>query len=180
MTLYLNDRAKVYKYLWALLLLCSSSGWLFRLSSGTAAAAVGSSVCHLLFSGANSFAYFKIPSRRCFIFDTQKTPNTEPESMVPVARSRLSPVIARCSHCHAHTYYIFYAHIILHKHTRAHTLFYVTGYWWGNPWHHKGCDEVNRITYTNYHRHCAPAFKNIFLLILFVVTPQKFLLFQLR
>lgn len=50
----------------------------------------------------------------------------------------------------------------------------------GNPWQHKGWDEVNRITYTNYHRHCAPAFKNIFLLILFEVTPQKFLLFQLR
>lgn len=86
-----------------------------------------------------------------------------------------------------HTRTIFFTRIsyYTHTHTRTHrtlatTLFYVTGYWWGNPWNHKGCNEVNRITYTNYHRHCAPAFKNIFLLILFEVTPQKCLLFQLR
>lgn len=109
-------------------------------------------------------------------FLTPRRPRTLNQS-TPVPRSRLSPVIARCCHCHAHTYYIFYAHIILHTHPRTHCTMETTLFrcgWVRDPtWHHKGWDEVNRITYTNYHRHCAPAFKNIYLLISFEVTPQK-------
>lgn len=77
-----------------------------------------------------------------------------------------------------HVLYFLRAYHITHTHTHAHTL--CTGNYPFSVWHHKGWAEVNRITYTNYHRHCAPAFKNIFLLISFEVTPPKTLPFHLR
>lgn len=76
-----------------------------------------------------------------------------------------------------HTRTIFFTRISYYTHTHTHCTLATTLFrcgWVRDPtWHHKGWDEVNRITYTNYHRHCAPVFKNIYLLISFEVTPQK-------
>lgn len=106
--------------------------------------------CCWLTSGASSFGYFKIPSRRCFIFDTQ-VPNASAPVRSPQSCHRTLLPLSR-----THVLYFLRAYHITHK--QAKHPFYV----FRRDFLAAGF-QVNRITYTNYHHHCA--LKNIFLLI---------------